>query len=123
LADVNSQQVSAATYAKIQGLLVNPRIAGPVHLASELAKLIFTEKEMAACTLTGRKINGQCRQMLNRNVYIRKQYQKDSQANEIVQANFAIFPTFCSPHKCRQARIIKVIYNSHSNKYYMFNIL
>ena len=56
LADVNSQQVSAATDAKIQALLVNPRITGPVHLASELAKLIFTEKEMAACTLTGRKI-------------------------------------------------------------------
>ena len=65
LADVNSQQVSAATDAKIQALLVNPRITGPVHLASELAKLIFTEKEMAACTLTGRKINGQCRQMLD----------------------------------------------------------
>ena len=43
---------------------MNPRITGPVHLGTELAKVIFTEEEMAGSTLTGRKVNGQCRQLL-----------------------------------------------------------
>jgi len=56
--------VSAATDAKIQGILTNPRITGPVHLVTELAKVIFKE-EMAGSTLTGRKVNGQGRQLLD----------------------------------------------------------
>ena len=51
--------------AKLQSLLVNPWITGPIHLGTELAKLLFSEEEMAACTLTGRKVNGQCRQLLD----------------------------------------------------------
>ena len=66
LADVNgAHHVSAATDAKIQAILMNPRITGPVHLGTELAKVIFTEEEMAGSTLTGRKVNGQCRQLLD----------------------------------------------------------
>ena len=66
LADVNgAHHVSAATDAKIQAILMNPRITGPVHLGTELAKVIFTEEEMAGSTLTERKVNGQCRQLLD----------------------------------------------------------
>ena len=66
LADVNgAHHVSAATDAKIHGILTNPQITGPVHLGTKLAKVIFTEEEMAGSTLTGRKVNGQCRQLLD----------------------------------------------------------
>lgn len=66
LADLNGQsQVSAATDAKLQGLLMNPRITGPIHLGTELAKMLFTKEEMAASTLTGRIVNGQCKQLLD----------------------------------------------------------
>ena len=51
--------------AKLQSLLVNPWITGLIHLGTELAKVLFTEEEMAACMLTGRKVNGQCRQLLD----------------------------------------------------------
>ena len=65
-ADVNGpHHVSAATNAKIQGILTNPRITGPVHLGTELTKVIFTKEEMVGSTLTGRKVDGQCRQLLN----------------------------------------------------------
>ena len=64
LADINGHQVSAATDAKIQRLLANQRISRPQHLASELSKLLFTE-ELAACTLTGQKVNGQRRKILD----------------------------------------------------------
>ena len=43
---------------------MNPQITGPVHLGIKLAKVIFTEEEMAGSTLTERKVNGQCRQLL-----------------------------------------------------------
>ena len=66
LADVNGQyQLTAAMDAKGQGIIASPSINGPVHLGLELAKVLYTEEEMASSTLTGRKVNGQCRQMLD----------------------------------------------------------
>ena len=51
LAELKGQYlVSAAIEAKLLGLLMNPRITGPVHLGTELAKVLFTE-EVAVCTL------------------------------------------------------------------------
>ena len=50
--DPVTQPSTTTPDAKIQYLLLNSRITGPVHLASELAKLLFTEEEMAASTLT-----------------------------------------------------------------------
>ena len=49
----------------IQYVLANPKITGPVHLGMELAKVMYTEQEMARSTVTGRKINGVGRPQLN----------------------------------------------------------
>ena len=63
LADVNDpHHVAAVTDAKIQDILTNARITGP---GTELAKVIFAEEEMAGSTLAERKVNGQCRQLLD----------------------------------------------------------
>ena len=49
----------------IQNVLANPKITGPVHLGMELAKVMYTEQEMATSTVTGRKVNGVSRPQLN----------------------------------------------------------
>ena len=49
---------------KIQPILLNPRISAPIQVGIELAKVLFTDDEMASSTLTGRKINGQSSKLL-----------------------------------------------------------
>ena len=46
-------------------MLNNPRFAAPVQLGTELAKVLFTDREFANSTLTGRRVNGQIRQPLD----------------------------------------------------------
>ena len=66
LADLNGQHhASAAMDARLLSLLINPQITWPIHLEADMAKVLFTEEEIVASTLTGRKVNGQCRQLLD----------------------------------------------------------
>ena len=58
LYDVQATKI-ATVDDKLQQILMNPQISAPVQVGIELAKLLFTEDEMASSTLTGRKINGQ----------------------------------------------------------------
>ena len=39
---------------------MNPRITGPMHLGTEVAKVIFIEEKMASSML-----NGQCKQLVD----------------------------------------------------------
>ena len=62
--DVQATKVSTVD-ARLQQVLGNPRFAAPIQLGIELAKVLFTEIEMATNTLTGRRVNGQVRQPLD----------------------------------------------------------
>ena len=56
--DVQATKI-ASVDDKIQQILMNPRLSAPIQVGMELAKVLFTEDEMASSTLTGRKINDQ----------------------------------------------------------------
>lgn len=45
LAELNGQHhVLSTTEAKLQGLLTSPQITGPIHLGTEVAKVLFTDE-------------------------------------------------------------------------------
>ena len=50
---------------KLNTILNSSKITNAVHLGMELAKELFSEQEMATGSLTGRKVNGQCREPLD----------------------------------------------------------
>ena len=57
----NIQQPNSAMEEKIQVVLNKPKITAPVQLGLELTKAMFTDMELATCSLTGRRVNGQVR--------------------------------------------------------------
>ena len=71
LTDLNGRLFDAeATKAssvddKLQAILANPRLSAPIQVGMELAKVLFTDRELASSTLTGRRVNGQVRQALD----------------------------------------------------------
>ena len=58
LYDVQATKITTVD-DKLQQILMNPKISAPVQVGMVLAKVLFTEDEMASSTLTGRKTNGQ----------------------------------------------------------------
>ena len=69
LADLNSAVTSASNSSddinlKVQAVLAQTFARG-VQLGMALAKAIFSNQEMALCTLTGRTVHGQTRAVLN----------------------------------------------------------
>ena len=50
---------------KLQKVLTNQRLSAPVRVGIELAKVLFTENELASSTVTDRRVNGQIRQSLD----------------------------------------------------------
>ena len=50
---------------KLNAILNNGQITNAVHLGMELVKELFSEQELATGSLTGRKVNGQCREPLD----------------------------------------------------------
>ena len=71
LTDLNGRLFDAeATKAssvddKLQAILASPRLSAPVQVGMELAKVLFTEGELASSTLTCQRVNGQVRQSLD----------------------------------------------------------
>ena len=62
--DVQATKVSSVD-EKLQKVLTNRRLSAPVQVGIELAKVLFTEDELASSTVTGRRVNGQIRQSLD----------------------------------------------------------
>ena len=71
LTDLNGRLFDAeATKAssvddKLQAILASPRLSAPIQVGMELAKVLFTEGELASSTLTRQGVNGQVRQSLD----------------------------------------------------------
>jgi hypothetical protein len=66
LVDVNeSRPANPDVNTLIEKTLSNPRITNGAQLGIELSKILFTEQEMAASNLTGRRVNGQPRSGLD----------------------------------------------------------
>ena len=67
LADSNGQEPrpSIPNNENVQAVLANPKVSSPVQLGLELAKVLFTELELATSSVTVRKINGCVRNMLD----------------------------------------------------------
>ena len=62
--DMTTTKVSSVD-DKLQAILSNPRITSPVQIGVELSKVLFTDAELAASTLTGRRVHGQPRKPLD----------------------------------------------------------
>ena len=67
LVDSNGQEPrpSIPNNENVQAVLANPKVSSPVQLGLELAKVLFTEVELATSSVTGRKINGCVRNMFD----------------------------------------------------------
>ena len=63
LAEIN--QTGEVENITVQAVMNNPKIKTGVQLGMELSKVLFTEREMASSTLTGRTVNGQQRGVLD----------------------------------------------------------
>ena len=59
------EATKASSVDKLQAILANPRLFAPIQVGMELAKVLFTDRELASSTLTGRRVNGQVRQALD----------------------------------------------------------
>ena len=56
---------AAAVDLRLQQVLASPRQLSPIQLGAELAKVLFTEAELATSTLTGQRVHGQDKQPLD----------------------------------------------------------
>ena len=63
--DVQATKVSSVDKKKLTQVLTNPKLTAPIQVGMELAKIHFSEHELASSTLTGRRVNGQVRQSLD----------------------------------------------------------
>ena len=61
----NRPPTDAWLNSRIERVLNNPKITNGTQLGTELAKVLFTEEEMAASNLTGRRVHGHTRATLD----------------------------------------------------------
>ena len=61
----NKSLKASSVDVRLQHVLRNPWFAAPIQLGAELAKVRFTQTELAESVLTGRRVNSQPRQPLN----------------------------------------------------------